>query len=147
MLRALVVAVFGGILLFMLSVARKGDDSELAVFFVIALLVVALLLWPALRGYFIWPIRAQLLLSSRVLVTRSVFGSEKKTDLASIRGIRRTRFWHGGRADCDGVVIHLLNDRLIHLSSCNLADVDELFKMLLTLGIEEMGTPPGKAKP
>ena len=31
-LRALVVAVFGGLLLFMLSVARKGDGGELAVF-------------------------------------------------------------------------------------------------------------------
>lgn len=145
-LRSLVGFLFGGVVLSLAYLSLISGGSDGYILLGVAALCTALVLWPALRGLFTWPVRAHLLPEKGVLVTRTLLSKETATELSAILGMERTSFWQGGRVMCNGLVLNLSEERSITLSACSLATVEGLFNALLALGIADLGSDHGSGK-
>ncbi|MEO8069717.1 MAG: hypothetical protein ABI599_18615 [Flavobacteriales bacterium] len=130
--------MFGILLVAVLKVAlaTPGGDATWLMACVVPLSL--LILIPALRGYLNWPIRVRLDSAGGTLATRSLLLGQSVTGIASIHAMAATKYWHGGRAMCNGLVLHLAAGRRIILSEGNLGHLEALHEALLKLDIPEL---------
>ena len=135
LIRAILICLFGTLLLGMLSVVHWGATEEVVAVLFVSVFSTLVVVFPAFRGYLNWPYRVQF--DGNTLMTHTLLFGRSLTNITGIRSMQKTSYWHGGRALFNGLVLHLTSGRRIILSEGNLGPVDALRAELLKWGIPE----------
>lgn len=113
-----------GLLVF--AALNATPTSTQLLFALLALLPLCFVLLPALRGLLTWPINVRIDTTNGILFVRSLLRGKESYRVDQISEVRNTKFWHGGRRYCDGVILLLADGKRLIFSAGNLRSVRDI---------------------
>lgn len=134
-LRIVSIGLAGAIIYLLLAVGLDAPAKDQLVMALLCLLPLFLLLLPALRGLFLWPVRISFNPKDQFISTTSFTGTVVSFPVTEVREMQPRKFWHGGRTSFEGLILQLKEGKTITLSCGNLRSVEGVREALTQAGV------------